>query len=405
MSATQAAAPSNEEIWQLLQEMKQELNSVKQQNEDLKAQNVELKQQVEATEAKAQEATEAAEAVAVASEEAIKTAAAKDSKTSVGGYGELHYNNLENQGDSTKDKDQIDFHRFVLFFNHEFNDRLRLFTELELEHSLAGDDKPGEVELEQAYIQYDINDKHRVNAGLFLMPIGLLNETHEPNTFYGVERNSVENRIIPTTWWEGGVMFSGELAQGFSYDVAATGGLETSLGSNYAVRSGRQKVAEALADDFAYTARLKWTGIPGVELGSSIQYQEDITQSQDPDAGSAVLWEAHAAIQKGNFGLRALYATWDLDGDGPESVGADEQTGWYIEPSYKLLDNVGVFTRYSEWDNRAGDSSDSEVEEWALGVNWWLDPQVVVKFDYQDQDAEDETNEYDGFNVGIGYQF
>lgn len=404
MTATQAAAPSNEEIWQLLQEMKQELNSVKQQNEDLKAQNVELKQQVEATEAKAQEATEAAEAVAVASEEAIKTAAAKDSKTSVGGYGELHYNNLENQG-AGDDKDEIDFHRFVLFFNHEFNDRLRLFTELELEHSLAGEGKEGEVELEQAYIQYDINDKHRVNAGLFLLPIGLLNETHEPNTFYGVERNSVENKIIPTTWWEGGVMFSGELAQGFSYDVAATGGLKATAGKDYAIRSGRQKVSEALADDFAYTARLKWTGIPGVELASSIQYQEDIAQSLDPDAGSAFLWEAHAAIQKGNFGLRALYATWDLEGDGPKSVGADEQTGWYIEPSYKLLDNVGVFTRYSEWDNQAGSSSDSEVEEWALGVNWWLDPQVVVKFDYQDQDAEDKDDEFDGFNVGIGYQF
>lgn len=404
MSATQAAAPSNEEIWQLLQEMKQELNSVKQQNEDLKAQNVELKQQVEATEVKAQEATEAAEAVAEASEEAIKTAAAKDSKTSIGGYGELHYNNLENQG-AGDDKDEIDFHRFVLFFDHEFTDRLRLFTELELEHSLAGEGKEGEVELEQAYIQYDINDKHRVNAGLFLLPIGLLNETHEPNTFYGVERNSVESRIIPTTWWEGGVMFSGELAQGFSYDVAATGGLKTSSGSDYAVRSGRQKVSEALADDFAYTARLKWTGIPGVELASSIQYQEDITQSLDPDAGSAFLWEAHAAIQKGDFGLRALYATWDLDGDGPESVGADEQTGWYIEPSYKILDNLGVFARYSEWDNQAGNSSDSEVEEWTLGVNWWLDPQVAVKFDYQDQDAENEDNEFDGFNVGIGYQF
>jgi len=405
MSATQAATPSNEEIWQLLQEMKQELNSVKQQNEDLKAQNVELKQQVQATEAKAQEATEAAEAVAVASEEAIKTAAAKDSKTSVGGYGELHYNNLENQASSDDDVDEIDFHRFVLFFNHEFNDRLRLFTELELEHSLAGEGKEGEVELEQAYIQYDLNEKHRVNAGLFLLPIGLLNETHEPNTFYGVERNSVENRIIPTTWWEGGVMFSGELAQGFSYDVAATGGLKTSAGSDYAVRSGRQKVSEALADDFAYTARLKWTGIPGVELASSIQYQEDITQSQDPDAGSAFLWEAHAAIQKGDFGLRALYATWDLDGEGPKAVGADEQTGWYIEPSYKLTDNVGVFTRYSEWDNQAGNSSDSEVEEWTLGLNWWLDPQVAIKFDYQDQDAEDKSDEFDGFNVGVGYQF
>jgi phosphate-selective porin len=404
MSATQAAAPSNEEIWALLQEMKQELSSVKQQNADLKAQNEALQDKVEATEAKAQEATEAAEAVAVASEEAMKTAAAQDSKTSIGGYGELHYNNLENQG-AGEDKDEIDFHRFVLFFDHEFNDRLRLFTELELEHSLAGEGKEGEVELEQAYIQYDINDKHRVNAGLFLLPIGLLNETHEPNTFYGVERNSVENKIIPTTWWEGGVMFSGELAQGFSYDVAATGGLKTSAGSDYAIRSGRQKVSEALADDFAYTARLKWTGMPGVELASSIQYQEDIAQSLDPDAGSAFLWEAHAAIQKGDFGLRALYATWDLDGDGPESVGADEQTGWYIEPSYKLLDNVGVFTRYSEWDNQAGNSTDSEVEEWALGVNWWLDPQVVVKFDYQDQDAEDKDDEFDGFNVGIGYQF
>lgn len=405
VSATQAAAPTNEEIWQLLQEMKQELGAVKQQNQALKTQNEDLKQQVEATEAKAQEASEAAEAVAVASEEAIKTAAAKSSKTSIGGYGELHYNNLENQADSADDKDEIDFHRFVLFFNHEFTDRLRLFTELELEHSLAGEGKDGEVELEQAYIQYDLNEKHRVNAGLFLMPVGLLNETHEPNTFYGVERNSVEKNIIPTTWWEGGVMFSGELAQGFSYDVAATGGLNTNAGKNYAVRSGRQKVSEALADDFAYTARLKWTGMPGIELGTSVQYQEDITQSLDADAGNATLWEVHAAIQKGNFGLRTLYATWDLDGDGPKSVGADEQTGWYIEPSYQFTDSVGVFTRYSEWDNQAGNSSDSEIEEWAMGVNWWLHPQVVVKADYQDQDAEDESDEFDGFNVGIGYQF
>lgn len=405
MSATQAATPTNEEIWQLLQEMKQELSSVKQQNEALKAQNEDLKEQVTATEAKAQEASEAAEAVAVASEEAIKSAAAKDSKTSIGGYGELHYNNLENQGDSSKDKDEMDFHRFVLFFNHEFNDRLRLFSELELEHALAGEDAEGEVELEQAYIQYDLNEKHRVNAGLFLMPVGLLNETHEPNTFYGVERNSVEKNIIPTTWWEGGVMFSGEIAQGFSYDVAATSGLK--LDGDYAIRGGRQKVSEADAEDFAYTARVKWTGIPGVELASTVIYQDDITQGEDgvADAGSAFLWEAHAAIQKGDFGLRALYATWDLDGDAPKAVGADEQTGWYIEPSYKLTDNVGVFTRYSLWDNQAGNSSDSEVKEWTLGVNWWLDPQVAVKFDYQDQDAENEDDEFDGFNVGVGYQF
>jgi cell division protein FtsB len=404
MGSAQAAAPSNEEIWAMLQEMKQQLNEVQQQNQTLKAQNAELKQQVAVTEEKAQQASEAAEAVAQASEEAVKSISRQASKTSIGGYGELHYNNLEDQNGGS-DKDEIDFHRFVLFFNHEFNDRLRLFTELELEHSLAGEGKEGEVELEQAYIQYDINDHMRANAGLFLVPVGLLNETHEPNTFYGVERNNVESRIIPTTWWEAGAMLSGEFGTGFSYDAAITSGLATSASSNYAVRSGRQKVSEAKADDFAYTARLKWTGVPGVELGTSIQYQEDITQGLDTSAGSATLWEAHAAINKGPFGLRALYATWDLDGSGPESVGADEQTGWYIEPSYKLTSNIGVFTRYSFWDNQAGNSADTEYEQWDLGLNWWLDPQVVIKLDYQDQDTPTGTTELDGFNLGVGYQF
>lgn len=404
MSSGYAATPSNEEIWQLLQEMKQQLEDVKQQNQNLKTENQSLKQQVDETQLKAQEASDTAEALAIATEEAVKSAAASESKTSIGGYGELHYNNLQNQG-TGKDKDEIDFHRFVLFFNHEFNDRLRLFSELELEHSISGDGQNGEVELEQAYIQYDLSAHHRVNAGLFLMPIGLINETHEPNTFYGVERNNVEKNIIPTTWWEGGVMFSGEVAEGFSYDVAMTSGLNTSLSNNYAVRNGREKVSEADASDFAYTGRLKWTAIPGIEVATSLQYQEDVTQGQDPEAGSAVFWEVHTAIQKGPYGLRALYATWHLDGDGPADVGADKQTGWYVEPSYKLTDSVGLFTRYSLWDNQAGNSSDSEVRSWDMGVNWWLDPQVVVKFDYQDQDAEDKDDEFDGFNIGLGYQF
>lgn len=408
VTATQAATPSNEEIWQLLQQMQQQLADVQQQNKQLKTENETLKDKVEATEQTALEASETAEAVAQATEEAVKSVSASASKTTIGGYGELHYNNLEDQNGSA-DVDELDFHRFVLFFSHEFNDRLRLFSEFELEHALVKDtadgSNGGEVELEQAYIQYDLNGQHRVSAGVFLTPVGILNETHEPNTFYGVERNTVEKNIIPTTWWEGGVMLSGELPQGFGYDVAVSSGLNTNSGKDYAVRSGRQKVSEAQAEDFAYTARLKWTAIPGVELGTTLNYQEDITQSNDPDAGSALLWEAHAVIQKGDFGLRALYATWDLDGDGPESVGADEQTGWYIEPSYKLTSNIGVFGRYSLWDNQAGNSTDTEYTQWDLGVNWWLDPQVVVKFDYQDQDAPSGQKELDGFNLGVGYQF
>jgi cell division protein FtsB len=401
-TSAQAAAPSNEEIWQKLLEMQQQMAEVQQQNQQLKEENQTLKNKIDVTEQTAREANETAEAVAVAAEEAVKSTSSSMSNTSIGGYGEVHYNNLEDEnGNETK---EIDFHRFVLYFGHEFNDRLRLFSELELEHSIAGDGQNGEVEIEQAYIEYDINEQHRVKGGMFLLPVGIINETHEPTTFYGTERNPVEKNIIPTTWWEGGVMFSGQIAPGFSYDVAATSGLNTTNANNYAVRKGRQKVSAANAEDLAYTGRLKWTAIPGVELAATMQYQEGITQSLDATAGSATLFETHAVIEQGAFGLRALYARWDLEGAGPKLVGADEQTGWYIEPSYRINDNFGLFARYNEWDNKAGDAIDSQYDQVDLGVNWWPHQDVVVKLDYQAQDKP-AGGESDGFNVGLGYQF
>jgi hypothetical protein len=142
-----------------------------------------------------------------------------------------------------------------------------------------------------------------------------------------------------------------------------------------------------------------------VELATSLSYQDDMGQKQDSTIGSATLWEAHAAIHRGQFGLKALYARWDVQGNGPKAIGADEQTGWYIEPAYKLTDSVGLFARYSVWDNQVGNNTDSEYSQWDEGVNWWLDPQVVVKFDYQDQDAPASKAELDGINLAIGYQF
>ncbi|HHH44818.1 MAG TPA: porin, partial [Gammaproteobacteria bacterium] len=237
----------------------------------------------------------------------------------------------------------------------------------------------------------------------------ILNETHEPATFYGVERNPVEKNIIPTTWWVGGAGLKGEIAPGWSYDFAVHEGLDTNAGKNYAVRNGRQKTSEADANDLASTARIKWTGIPGVELAASVQYQQDVTQSNDPNAGDAWLYEAHADIQRGPVGLRALYAMWDLDGSGPESVGADKQEGFYVEPSYKfsLFDqSVGVFARYNQWDNQAGDSNfDSEKKQLNVGVNYWPHPDVVLKADLQQQDNEGGNKNDNGFNLGVGYQF
>lgn len=368
----------------------------------LETENQSLKGKLQAAEEKVEATGEQMEKMSAGGGSGL---AAWADKTRIGGYGELHWNKLENQRPGGNDLDRIDFHRFVLYFGHEFSDRVRFHSELEVEHSLVGDDAPGEVEVEQAYLDFTVNDYLSVRGGLFLLPVGILNETHEPPTFYGVERNPVENAIIPSTWWEGGAMVTARLGAGLTLDGAVTSGLATDAGSNYAVRNGRQKVANASAKDPAYTARLKWTGLPGLELAGTLHYQDDITQSQDPTAGAAVLAEAHAVFSRGPFGLRALYAQWDLDGSGPAAVGADKQKGWYVEPSFKLAPEWGVFARYNRWDNRAGDAADSELAQWDVGVNYWPHPNVVVKVDYQDQDVPTGSNEFDGFNVGIGYQF
>ena len=326
------------------------------------------------------------------------------SATHLGGYGELHINMLEDQA-TGEESNVLDFHRFVLFLSHDFNDRLRLNSELEVEHAYSGDNKPGAVELEQAYVEYDWRPGHSLKAGLFLMPVGILNETHEPPTFYGVERNPVEKNIIPTTWWEGGVAFDGSFADAFRYDLALTSGLYTSADDNYAVRAGRQKGAKARFDSQAYTGRLRWLGIPGLELSASAQYQDDITQGTDPLAGGAWLLSGHVAWQREHLGLRALYGDWTLDGEGPEAIGADRQVGWYVEPSWRFNEHWGVFARYNSWDNKAGKGVDSEYAQWDVGVNYWLHPNVVFKLDYQDQDAPDGKKELDGWNLGVGYQF
>lgn len=331
--------------------------------------------------------------------ESSHTTSAQGGGVHIGGYGELHYNNWDNKLAGGTDKEEMDFHRFVLFFGHEFTSDIRFFSELEVEHALAGESQPGEVELEQAYVEFDLNDATRAKGGLFLMPVGILNETHEPPTFYGVERNPIESNIVPSTWWEAGAAVSGQFGEGWSYDLAVTSGLDLATANK--VRDGRQKVAKARANSLMYTGRMKFTGIAGTELAATFATQDDYTQGQGTK-NSATLIEAHGIYTHGPFGLRALYATWDLEG---KTAGYDEQTGWFIEPSFRVNKQFGVFARYNEWDNQAGSDTDTEFSQVDVGVNYWPHADVVIKVDLQDQDAPAGSNEFDGFNLGIGYQF
>lgn len=334
----------------------------------------------------------------------VEEVAESNSATTIGGYGELHYNNITDNKTGS-DKKEVDFHRFVLFFGHEFTENTRFFSELEIEHALSGNDKPGEVELEQAYIEHDFNNMLTGKAGLFLMPVGIINETHEPPAFYGVERNPVEKNIIPATWWEAGAALNVKAAPGLAFDGTITSGLEVATAGSkaYNIRSGRQKVAKANASDLAYTARAKYTAIPGLELAATAQYQSDITQSAGGvDTASATLLTAHVIYSIDAFTVKALYAKWDIDGAEAEALGRDNQNGWYIEPSYRFNDSFGIFARYNEYDNEAGNSDDTKITQTNVGINYWLHENVVFKADYEKVGGAKDA---DGFNLGVGYQF
>ena len=380
MTPAALAAPSTEEMWNTIQQQQREI-------ERLKAQTAQ-------TDAKVEAAASAFEG---------SSSAGWMSRTSIGGYGEHHFNHFEDKND------QIDAHRFVVYIGHQFTDTIRFFSEVELEHSLAGEGKPGEVELEQAFIQWDFTQNHNLTMGQFLLPVGFLNETHEPDTFYGTERNNVEGRIVPTTWWETGVMLGGEIMPGLSYNLALHSGLEVPVagGSAFAIRSGRQKSAEAVAEDLAYTARLKYTAIPGLELAATVQQQQDLTQGAI--AGEDVegtLLEAHARYTIGALTLTVLTSQWDIDSNTFKAAGADEQEGSYLEASYKITPKLGVFVRHSEWDTTAGSAADTEHKQLDVGLNYWLHERVVLKADIVNHDAPSSSGtDNDGFNLGLGWSF
>ncbi len=395
--------PSQQEMWRIIQQQQHEIETLKHQQKN-------TREQVEAT----GEALDDMQADADTAPHSQTTAGGqpdafnhgKSGSTTIGGYGELHYTNLNNQLAGAPDKKTIALHRAVLFVGHQFNDRLRFWSELEVERAQAGAGLiGGEVSMEQAFLEYDLTNTLSAKAGLLLLPAGILNETHEPTTFYGVERNPVETNIIPTTWREGGIGINGHTESGLSYDLIVHSGLGTNGLSNFAVRKGRKNARAAPANNLAYTGRIKWTGMAGLELAATVQYQSDITQSMDPTAGSALLTEAHIVWNRGSFGLRALYGTWKLDGLGPAAIGADRQTGWYVEPSYKIIAELGIFARYNRWDNQAGDAIDSSFSQLDLGLNYWLHPDVVLKADYQKQTGPVGLARFDGFNLGAGYQF
>ena len=343
--------------------------------------------------------------------------------SSLSGYMDFHFNNREHEDA------RIDFHRFVLLFTHSFSDRLRFVSELELEHAFVeGLEEAGELELEQAYIDFLVSRELSFRAGMLLVPVGIINERHEPPVYHGVERPFVDTVVVPSTWFEAGAGIHGELGQGFRYRGYVMAPLDASgFSADEGIRGGRQKGSDANVRNIATTGRLEYVGVPGLWTG--VSFWRGKTGFNFPRVESQVtLGEIDARYRVGELEARAQYAHAWLDGMGElnrtvqRTVGvspnvARQIRGFYLEASYFVFPNpapreAAVFVRYENFDTQyrmpGGFTPLPQFDRdaWVVGFSYYPDPDVVLKLDYSVVRNQSEVfAEPNSLNVGLGWWF
>ncbi|MDT8325553.1 MAG: hypothetical protein RRA94_15675 [Bacteroidota bacterium] len=346
-------------------------------------------------------------------------ATAQESSTTVGGYGELHYNEPEGSAGG-----KLDFHRFVIYLNHEFNDWISFASETEIEHTyVAGEGTPGELSIEQAYLELRPWDAYGFRAGIVLPPVGIINLIHEPPTFHGVERPNFHRNIIPTTWREAGIGFFGAPTHTLGFQVYAVSSFKPSgLSAGSGLRGGRQKAAESSTKNMALTGRVDYMPLLGLSLGASF-FTGGVSMGNEAlgDAAVTVL-AGDVRYAVGNLQLRgeaALISVTDAERINAvyQNNVADQMNGFYAEAAYNFLPHLAesvqqlfVFGRYEMYNTQADVTGFEAMDMYdrtdvTVGLTWLPTGNVAVKMDYQ---LFDDARDLDGrgqFNAGIGYAF
>ncbi len=352
---------------------------------------------------------------------------------SIGGYGEGFYSNLV--GDKGDADNSADLLRMVLYTGYKFTDNILFNAEIEFEHATTS--KSGSVSVEFAYLDFLLRDWANIRAGLVLVPMGFINEIHEPVSYFGVHRPEIERQIIPSTWRENGVGIHGTLYEQVDYQAFVINGFNAQGFDSGGLRGGRQKGSKALAEHLAFVGRLDWTPIQQLLIGGSV-YHGNSGQNQKvggveiPDTPTTI-WEIHAQYADHGLHLRSLFTMADIDDSGgltaalgPGGTGklgiseavAGQMLGVYGEIAYDLMPllfpgsekTLEPFFRYSYYDTQrdvpSGFASDKskEIEIYTLGFSFQPIPRVVIKADYRNRSAK-SGGLPDEFNLGVGFVF
>jgi len=333
---------------------------------------------------------------------------------SIGGYGEGFFSSYSGSKDST-----TDLLRAILYTGYKFNDKWLFNSELEIENASTG--ASGAVSFEFAALDYMARESFNARFGLVLMPMGFINEMHEPTTFLSVHRPLTEQVIIPSTWRENGVGMYGE-AGGFSYRGYIVNGFDANGFSEAGLRGGRQKGSKAKANDLAVTARLDWTDTPGMLAGASVYFGNSGQETAGFGSVGTSIVDLHFQYEYQGWWFRALGALANLDGTAQlnaakgltgTSVIGDEMLGYYGEVGFDLMTAFSPesgraltpYVRYEKVNTQesvAVGMADPANDERILSFGLAFQPvdEIIFKTSFEDFD-----NGPDRFSLSMGYAF
>lgn len=328
------------------------------------------------------------------------------SSSKFGGYGELHYNYTKPE--DKKSSEILDFHRFVLFYSHSWTEKWSFKAEVELEHNLVAS-VDGELELEQAFVNYHYADFLGFKAGVILASVGLLNEYHEPPLFLSVERPDYHNKIIPTTWFGNGISFYG-IYSGFNYNLNIMEGLNAdNFSVSSGIRNGRQKGFKANAKNLLYNLSLDYTDIPGLKIGTSIIYND---ASGETINNFVKIFEGHLSYRKNGLIAVGEWAKINYEkGEVKNSQGYYFDLGYNISLPLKFETNIIPFISYTNYNTASQIYSlnlnikDFQISKIMFGLNVKPIDEVVFKFDYGIQTSGRNDLKTKIINIGVGYMF
>lgn len=346
---------------------------------------------------------------------------------SIGGYGEFLYQSKENKlqdGSTGVGSKSVDALRMVLYTGYKFNEHIVFNAEFEWEHGGYSDrSTDGEAIVEFAYLDFLFNKAVNVRAGMMLVPMGFINELHEPPAFLGARRPLVESEggLIPTTWREDGIGLHGELPGNLSYRLYLMNGLDGSKFSGEGISGGVQLGKQANAQSLAWTGRLDWTPMPGVLVGGSF-FTGNSNQTGVGDVLRTTVYDLHTEYRAKGLQLRGLYARTTNSAPYLEKLGISDtsrevgtrQWGGYLEAGYDVLSGgKQALIPFVRWErlNTQADVISTVVKDLAtdqnvltVGVNYKPIPNVAVKADFQTIENKKRTGQ-NQWNLGLGFYF